>query len=80
MVSRRSFLGFAAAAPLAAPRPTAANEAQTPDAVPVRRAGKVAIAFKSPTPRPNGLQATAEGLWIIDQGRERLLEGLTARQ
>ena len=25
------------------------------------------IAFKSPGPQPNGLQATKEGLWIIDQ-------------
>jgi hypothetical protein len=36
--------------------------------VTTRRAGKVEIAFKSPTPRPNGLQATPDGLWIIDQG------------
>ena len=68
MVNRRSFLGFAAAVPLAAQRPAAADAAQAPAAVPVRRAGKVEIAFKSPTPRPNGLQATADGLWIIDQG------------
>lgn len=68
MVSRRSFLGVAAGVPFAAPRPLAAGAAQSAGAVPVRRAGKVAIAFKSPTPRPNGLQATPEGLWIIDQG------------
>lgn len=37
-------------------------------AVPNRRAGRVQIAFPSPGPQPNGLQATAEGLWIIDQG------------
>lgn len=36
--------------------------------VPVRRAGKVEIVFQSPDPQPNGLQATDEGLWIIDQG------------
>lgn len=62
MVSRRSFLGFAAGVPLAA------GQSAPPDGVPLRRAGKVEIAFKSPTPRPNGLQATPEGLWIIDQG------------
>ena len=62
MVSRRSFLGFAAAVPLATGQSTPAGT------VPVRRTGKVEIAFKSPTPRPNGLQATPEGLWIIDQG------------
>lgn len=62
MVSRRSFLGFAAGVPF--------TTAQAPSggAMPVRRTGKVEIAFKSPTPRPNGLQATPEGLWIIDQG------------
>ena len=68
MVNRRSFLGFAAAVPLAAPRSPAAYTAQATGAVPLRRAGKVDVAFKSPTPRPNGLQATPEGLWIIDQG------------
>jgi streptogramin lyase len=38
-------------------------------AVKTRRAGKVEIAFKSPAgSKPNGLQATKEGLWMIDQG------------
>jgi streptogramin lyase len=37
-------------------------------AVRPRKAGKVEIAFRSPNPQPNGLQATPEGLWIIDQG------------
>ena len=31
------------------------------DEVPVRKTGKVEIAFKSPGPQPNGLQATREG-------------------
>ena len=35
----------------------------------LRRTGKVEIAFQSPEEsKPNGLQATAEGLWIMDQG------------
>ncbi len=71
-VSRRTFLRLAGAAPvLAAPRGDAsAAEAalQARPAIPVRRTGKVEIAFKSPTGRPNGLQATPQGLWIIDQG------------
>ncbi|MGE0815862.1 MAG: hypothetical protein AB7O28_11430 [Vicinamibacterales bacterium] len=68
MVSRRTFLGLAATAPLTAPLPDqAAPPPDTLAAIPVRRAGKVEIAFKSPGPRPNGLQATREGLWIIDQ-------------
>src|SRR4051812_35740552 len=29
---------------------------------------KVETVFKSPGPHPNGLQATADGLWILDQG------------
>ncbi len=32
-----------------------------------RQVGKPTIAFRSPGPHPNGLQATEEGLWIIDQ-------------
>ena len=59
---RRDFVGLAAAAPAAA---------ATVDLnrIRVRKAGKVEIAFKSPGPQPNGLQATTDGLWIIDQGR-----------
>ena len=71
-VSRRAFLRLAGSAPvLAAPRGGAFADAaalQARPSVPVRRTGKVEIAFKSPTARPNGLQATPEGLWIIDQG------------
>ena len=67
MVSRRSFLGFAATAPVAG---AGLDLTQAPGAAPSiqrRRTGPVEIAFKSPGPRPNGLQATADGLWIIDQ-------------
>jgi streptogramin lyase len=57
---RRDFVGLAAAAPALA----------TIDVkkIPVRKAGKVEIVFKSPGPQPNGLQATSDGLWIMDQG------------
>ena len=71
MVSRRAFLGFTAAIPLGATAETTARAASVAPAlaaVPARKTGPVEIAFKSPGPRPNGLQATAEGLWIIDQG------------
>jgi outer membrane protein assembly factor BamB len=70
MISRRAFLGLATAAPLfpAAAEGDAAPCSTAPlSAVPVRACGKVEIAFKSPGPQPNGLQATREGLWIIDQ-------------
>lgn len=36
-----------------------------------RKTGKVETVFKSPGPKPNGLQATDDGLWIIDQGNNR---------
>jgi len=67
MVNRRSFLSLAAGMPFGAGRGHA-GEAQPASGLATRRAGKVEIAFKSPTPRPNGLQATPDGLWIIDQG------------
>jgi streptogramin lyase len=59
-MKRRSFLAFAAAAP--------AGLAARLDRIPARRAGKVEIVFDSPGPQPNGLQATREGLWVMDQG------------
>lgn len=72
MISRRTFFGFAAgvsAASVGAARPAEASMCNPPslDKVPVRTIGKVEIAFKSPGPQPNGLQATKDGLWIIDQ-------------
>jgi hypothetical protein len=72
MISRRTFFGFAAgvsAAGAAAVRPAEAAMCNPPalDKVPVRKTGKVEIAFKSPGPQPNGLQATKDGLWIVDQ-------------
>jgi hypothetical protein len=56
---RRNFLALAAASPLLG-------------SVPTRKAGKVEIVYKSPGPHPNGLQATADGLWIMDQGNNRV--------
>jgi len=67
MVNRRAFLGLAAGVPFSG-GPARAHEAQSAPGITSRRAGRVEVAFKSPTPRPNGLQATPEGLWIIDQG------------
>jgi streptogramin lyase len=75
MINRRAFLGFTASVPVAAahagaaivPAGRASGGPPSTD-VPLRKTGKVEIAFKSPGPRPNGLQATRDGLWIIDQG------------
>jgi outer membrane protein assembly factor BamB len=69
MVSRRAFLGLATL-PLAGVPGRADSVpcgAGPLSAIPVRKTGKVEIAFKSPGPQPNGLQATRDGLWIIDQ-------------
>lgn len=57
-MKRRHFLAISAAPALAA---------GGVEKLPVRITGKPTIAFKSPGPHPNGLQATPEGLWIIDQ-------------
>ncbi len=63
-MKRREFFALAAAAAVPAiPAPRI-----DPNKIPTRRAGKVEIAFDSPGPQPNGLQATKDGLWIIDQG------------
>ena len=60
-MTRRNFVGFAGALPAGAAILDLAK-------VPARRAGKVEIMFNSPGPQPNGLQATKDGLWIMDQG------------
>lgn len=62
---RRDFLTLTAAAiPMAAASTIDLNRVKT------RTTGKVEIVFDSPgsDPKPNGLQATDQGLWIIDQG------------
>src|SRR5262249_33039768 len=62
-MKRRNSLALTAAAPALSAAP-----AMSLGKIPTRKAGKVEIAFKSPGPQPNGLQATKDGLWIIDQG------------
>lgn len=69
-MNRRNFVTLAAAAAGAAgpAAPAAAAAAARLDQIPVRKVGKVEIVFNSPATKPNGLQATKAGLWIIDQG------------
>jgi hypothetical protein len=68
MIRRRDFLALGVAVRTVAAVPAMAA-ARSISAAPVRHAGKVEIAFKSPnSSKPNGLQATKDGLWIIDQG------------
>ena len=64
-MKRRNFLAFAAASPALSAAP-----AMNLGKIPTRKVGKVETVFKSPGPQPNGLQATKEGLWIMDQGAE----------
>jgi hypothetical protein len=63
MLRRREFLAFAAGVPAAA-----SIAPRNLDRIKIRQTGKVETVFKSPGPKPNGLQATREGLWILDQG------------
>ena len=63
-MKRRELFALAAAAAataVAAPR-------IDPARIKIRKVGKVETVFDSPGPQPNGLQATKDGLWIIDQG------------
>jgi hypothetical protein len=63
-MNRRSFLGLAAGAPAVAVAAPVFDAGK----IPTRRVGKVEITFNAPPGvKPNGLQATADGLWVIDQ-------------
>ena len=64
---RRSFFGIAAAA-----APAFAASAVDVKSIKNRGSKKVEIAYKSPHPAPNGLQATREGLWVLD---DRTVDG-----
>ncbi|MCU1327019.1 MAG: hypothetical protein JWN34_2389 [Bryobacterales bacterium] len=60
---RRDFLYAAAAAPAVASAMDVSN-------IKSRGTKKVDLVYKSPHATPNGLQATSEGLWVVDQGKE----------
>lgn len=74
-MKRRTFLALSAAAPLAGAATIDLNK------IPQRKIGKVEIVFNAPgaDPKPNGLQATREGLWIIDQGKDNRASLVTYR-
>ena len=57
LIRRRDFLVLLSAAPALAKLQV--------------RSAQVETVFDSPGPKPNGLQATEEGLWILDQGDNR---------
>lgn len=60
---------MAAAAPLFLPRLARAG---MPDLsqVPTENTGKVEVVYKTPHGKPNGMDLTSEGFWVIDQGPE----------
>ncbi|MDF7776305.1 hypothetical protein P1X14_13700 [Sphingomonas sp. AOB5] len=70
MIQRRSLLGLLAAAPAAAalPRMAAAKNRRDVSNVKTRPSGPIEIVYKTPHAKPNGLDLTSEGLWVMDQG------------
>lgn len=66
MLTRRTCLALPLLAAPAAAAPTADLSR-----VPLRKLSKPEKVFDTPGPQPNGLQATGEGLWIMDQGNNR---------
>jgi outer membrane protein assembly factor BamB len=74
MIPRRTFLTMAAVAGPMFSLPRLAN-AGMPDlsGVPTKTAGKVEVVYKTPHAKPNGMDVTPEGFWVIDQGTERFV-------
>ena len=69
-MKRREFVGLATAAalaPVVTPRIAWATHPDIPG-LRTRKVAKVEVVYKSPHAKPNGLQATQEGLWVQDQG------------
>src|SRR5258708_40373856 len=64
-MERRDFLKLAA---LAYPPVRAASAS----AFPTQIATRVERAFRTPGAAPNGLQATSDGLWVLDQATNRV--------
>src|SRR5882724_2399083 len=67
MMARRDLLKFAAL-----PCVPLRGRAATATGFPTQIAAHVARAFRTPGAAPNGLQATPEGLWILDQATNRV--------
>ncbi len=72
MLNRRKWLKMAALALPAYPAGMAAAGAQAAASFPTTVAPSVERAFRSPGKNPNGLQATRDGLWVLDQGTNRV--------
>jgi hypothetical protein len=78
-MKRREFVGLAAAAVVAPAFAPSVARAATPNlsGLKTRKVGKVDIVYKSPHSKPNGLQATPQGLWVQDQGAENWVSLVT---
>ena len=74
MIARRQFVTMAATLPWVAALPSAAQAAR-PDLtrLPTRRVGPIERLYKTPHGKPNGLELTSEGMWIMDQGPENYI-------
>ena len=74
MIERRSLLGLIIAAPAIAAFPRLA-EAHRPDTskLKTRPSGPIEVVYKAPHGKPNGLDLTSEGLWVMDQGPENYI-------
>jgi hypothetical protein len=69
---RRDFIGMAAALPATAIVPMSAASTRSASSGRTRRVD-VEMVYKSPHRQPNGLQATPEGLWVLDQQPENFV-------
>jgi hypothetical protein len=73
MIDRRRLLAMAAAVPAVVSFPRGASAA-LPNLTGLRTrniaSGAVEVIYKTPHTKPNGLDVTREGMWIMDQGPE----------
>jgi len=76
-IKRRNFLAAAAAAPAAAALPALAQPAHSAclpawSSLPMRKANKIEVLYKTKHGQPNGLALTPDPnqLWVLDQGAE----------
>lgn len=68
-MQRRQFLGLVAIAPAMAAFPgLAAARRHDLSRVRTRPANPIEVVYRTPHGKPNGLDVTSEGMWIIDQG------------
>ena len=74
MIARRHFLTAAGAVSFSAAFPSIGLAAR-PDLtrIPTRQVGPIQRLYKTPHGKPNGLDLTSEGMWIMDQGPDNYI-------